>query len=207
MGSLVLTKGTRHLIKHFQKEFSGGRLKNLREDNIDASGNKIRDVFAATYLDLSDLTNIIKHAHSGRGDKKCLLPDDNSGGQPHLEARWILFLNSILKKEHHKTIREAIVKVLDHASYDHIDFDCIESTAQDVFVSDEFDKPETANPKKYLRIVLATAAMSKYPGDTNLELDPQGGYTFTLAPPQGNGGPAQGQDSYGTNSDPKPTRD
>jgi hypothetical protein len=196
------------LINHFQKEFSGGRLKNLREDDILGTGTKIRDAFADPNVDLSVLTYIIRHAHSGRSqDKKCLLPDDNSSGQPHLEARWILFLNSILSADHHKEIREAIVKVLLDNSYDHIDFDCVESTAQAVFVSDEFDKPETANPKKYLRIVLATAAMSKYPGDPNLELDPQGGYTFTLAPPQGNGGPAQGQDSYGTISDPKPTRD
>ena len=205
MGSLVLTKGTRHLIKHFQNEFKGSRLKNLREDDILGTGTKIRDAFADPNVDLSVLTYIIKHGHSGRPapDKRCLLPDDNSSGQPHLEARWILFLNSILSADHHKEIREAIVKVLDDTSYDHIDFDCVESTAQEVFVSDEFDKPETANPKKYLRIVLATAAMSKYPGDPNLELDPQGGYTFTLAPPKGKGGPAQG----GTKSDPKPTRD
>ena len=115
----------------------------------------------------------------------------------------MLFLNTILSANNHQKIREAIAKVLHDSSYDHIDFDCVESTAQDVFISDEFDKPETANPKKYLRIVLATAAMSKYPGDPNLELDPQGGYTFTLAPPKGKGGPAQG----GTKSDPKPTRD
>jgi hypothetical protein len=197
------------LIKHFQKEFSGNRLKNLREDDILGSGTKIKDAFNDPNVDLSVLTYIIKHGHSGRpvGDKRCLLPDDNSSGQPHLEARWIHFLNSILSPDNHKKIREAIVKVLLDNSYDYIDFDCIESNAQDVFVSDEFDKPETSNPKKYLRIVLTTAAMSKYPGDPNLELDPQGGYTFTLAPPQGNGGPAQGQDSYGTNSDPKPTRD
>ena len=190
MGGLVLTKGTRHLINHFCKEFSGNRLKNLREDNILGSGTKIKDAFADPYVDLSVLTYIIKHGHSGRpvGDKRCLLPDDNSSGQPHLEARWILFLNSILIPDNHKKIREAIVKVLDDTSYDHIDFDCVESTCQDVLVSDEFDKPETGNPKKYLRIVLLTAAMSKYPGDPNLELDPQGGYTFTLAPPQGNGG-------------------
>jgi hypothetical protein len=43
---------------------------------------------------------------------------------------------------------------------------------------------------------LATAAMSKYTGDPDLELDPQGGYTFTLAPP-----PAD------TDSDSKPTQD
>jgi hypothetical protein len=188
MGGLVLTKGTRHLIKHFCKEFSGGRLKNLREDNILASGTNIRVAFADPGNDLSVLTNIIKHSHSPRGDNKCLLPDDNSGGQPHLEVRWILFLNSILSPDNHKKIKDGILKVLFDNSYDHIDFDCVESTCQDVLVSDEFDKPETANPKKYLRIVLLTAAMSKYPGDPNLELDPQGGYTFTLAPPLGNGG-------------------
>jgi hypothetical protein len=202
MGGLVLTKGTRHLIKHFQGEFSGGKLKNLREDKILGSGTKIVDAFDNSHVDLAVLTDLIRHGHSGRpdGDKRCLLPDDSSGGQPHLEARWMLFLNTILSAENHQKIREAIVKVLKNRSYDHIDFDCIESTAQDVFISDEFDKPETANPKKYLRIVLATAAMSKYTGDPDLELDPQGGYTFTLAPP-----PADG--TYGTDSDSKPTQD
>src|SRR6476659_10326406 len=56
MGGLVLTKGTRHLIKHFHKEFSGGRLKNLREDNILASGTNIRVAFADPANDLSVLT-------------------------------------------------------------------------------------------------------------------------------------------------------
>jgi hypothetical protein len=195
MGGLVLTKGTRHLIKHFQNEFSGGRLKNLREDNILGTGTKIKNAFADSNVNLAELTYTVKHGHSGRGDKRCLLPDDNSSGQPHLEARWMLFLNSILYPDNHKKIREAISKVLDDTSYDHIDFDCIESTDQTVFVADEFDKPESSNPKKYLRIVLATAAMSKFPGDPNLELDQQGGYTFTLAPPPEYGGPAQGQNS------------
>jgi hypothetical protein len=184
MGGLVLTKGTRHLIKHFQQEFSGGKLNQLRRDNIDGSGTRIRDAFANPHLNLADLTDGVKHGHSRRADKRCLLPDDTTG-HAHLVIRWMLFLNSVLKPDHHKTIREEILKVLDDTSYDYIDFDCIEATDQAVFVSDEFDKPEAANPKKYRRIVLATAAMSKYTGDPNLELDPQGGYTFTAAPPDG----------------------
>src|SRR6267142_3521980 len=117
MGGLVLTKGTRHLINHFCKEFSGGRLKNLREDNILASGTNIRVAFADPGNDLSVLTNNIKHSHSPRGDNKCLLPDDNSGGQPHLEVRWILFLNSILSPDNHKKIKDGILKVLFDNSY------------------------------------------------------------------------------------------
>lgn len=198
MGALILTRGTRHLIRHFNTEFKDARLRQLRRDTIDGSATRIVDAFDDATTDLSVLTQIVKHGHSGRGDKKCLLPDDNSNGQPHLESRWIHFLNSILTARNHQKIRKAIVDVLKDPSFDYIEFDCIEIPAsQEVFISVEFDKPESPNPKKYLRIVLGTPPMSKYAGNPNLELDPQSGYTFTLAPPEDNGDTGQGGSGSG----------
>jgi hypothetical protein len=207
MGSLVLTKGTIHLIKHFQHEFKPPRLDDLRNDNIMGTGTRIKDAFANSTNDLLWLTNNIKHNHSPRaGDHKCLLPDDSSGGQPHLEARWIYFLSNnanVLTPANHQVIRGLISKVLNDPSYGYIDFDCVEGPTQTVLSADEF-KNSGGNPVKYLRIVLVTPPMNKFSGDSNLELDPQGGYTFTLAPVDGDGGPAQGQNS---NATPKPTQD
>src|SRR5450432_3802139 len=94
MGSLVLTKGTRHLINHFRKAFSPPRLDQLRTDNILGTTTPIKAAFADASNDLLALSLNVKHNHSPRGDHKCLLPDDNSGGQPHLEARWIYFLSN-----------------------------------------------------------------------------------------------------------------
>jgi hypothetical protein len=204
MGSLVLTKGTRHLIKHFQKEFRPPRLDDLRNDPIMGTATRIKDAFADSTNDLLWLTNNIKHPHSTRAsDHKCLLPDDSSGGQPHLEARWIYFLSNnanVLTPTNHQTIRGLISKVLNDTSYGYIDFDCIEGPTQTVLPADEFDN-SGANPVKYLRIVLVTPAMNKFSGDPGLELDPQGGYTFNLVPNDGNGGDtAKGQNS-------KPTQD
>ena len=211
MGGLVLTKGTRHLIKHFQKEFKGNRLDDLRNDPIDGTTTLIKDVFANSAVDLLWLTNNVKHRHSQRqnpADMKCLLPDDNSAGQAHLEARWIYFLtasnNNVLTPTNHQKIRHCISTVLNDNSYGSIDFDCIECDPQTVFFADEFDN----NGAKYLRIVLGTPPMDKSPNDANLSLDPQGGYTGTapiLVPAGGNGGAAQGQNSNAKqNLDPKP---
>jgi len=190
MGGLVLTKGTRHLIKHFQKEFKPPRLDQLRTDNILATGTPITDAFADKTNDLLWLTNNIKHGHSPRADKKCLLPDDNSGGQPHLEARWVYFLGNhanVLTPANHQIIRELISMVLNDTSYGYIDFDCIECSPQSVFYADEYDNTG-AHSVKYLRIVLATPPMNKFSGDPQLGLDPQDGYNFNVAPGNGDGG-------------------
>lgn len=187
MGGLVLTKGTRHLIQHFQKEFKANRLSDLRNDNILGTTIPIKVAFADSSFDLLGLTNTIKHNHSPRGDHKCLLPDDNSGGQPHLEARWMYFLGNnanVLTPTNHQKIRQLISMVLNDPSYDHIDFDCIDYTPQTVFSADEYDN--TGQPAKYLRIVLGTPPLNKFPGDPNLELDPQGGYSFNFVPADGN---------------------
>jgi hypothetical protein len=207
MGGLVLTKGTRHLIKHFQKAFRPPRLNQLRSDNIRGTATLIKDAFADNTMDLLGLTNIIKHNHSPRGDHRSLLPDDSSSGQPHLEARWIYFLSNnanVLTPTHHQVIRGLISMVLNDPSYDHIDFDCIECSTQTVFYADEFDN----SGAKYLRIVLGTPPMTKLSGDPNLELDPQPGYTFNLVPTDGNGGTAQGRNSNATQTpNPDPTQD
>ena len=195
MGGLVLTKGTRHLIKHFQKEFKGNRLAQLRTDNILGTTTPIKDAFANGAVDLLWLTNNVKHQHSPRpnNDHLCLLPDDGSVGQNHLEKRWLYFLTStnarVLTASNHQIIRMAISSVLNDPSYDHIDFDCIDCPTQTVFCADEYDN-SGANPAKYLRIVLGTPPMDKLADDPNLSLDQQGGYSAappTLAP-DGNDG-------------------
>jgi len=199
----------------FQKEFKGNRLDDLRNDVIDGNTTRIKDVFANGNVDLLWLTNNVKHRHSQRlsGDKKCLLPDDNSAGQPHLEARWIYFLtasnNDVLTPTNHQKIRWLISTVLNDSSYGYIDFDCINCDPQTMFYADEFDN-NGPNPVKYLRIVLGTPPMDKLP-NTNLSLDPQDGYVGpapTLVAADGNGGAAQGQNSNATQTpDPKPTQD
>jgi hypothetical protein len=156
-------------------------LKDLRTDNIYGTNIPIKSVFANLSMDLLGLTNIVKHGHSPRGDRKCLLPDDNSGGQPHLENRWLYFLGNnvnVLTPQNHQIIRQLISMVLNDTSYDHIDFDCIDWTPQTVFYADEFD----SSGAKYLRIVLSTPPLNKFLGDPNLELDPQGGYSFNFVP-------------------------
>ncbi|MCG2632994.1 hypothetical protein L6654_41255 [Bradyrhizobium sp. WYCCWR 13023] len=180
MGALVLTKGSRHLISHFNTEFKGNRLKNLRSDPIEGTSTLIKDVFANGNVDLLWLTNNVQHPHSQRTrDHKCLLPDDNSTGQAHLEVRWLYFLTSgntnVLTATNHQIIRQAISTVLHDTSYGHIEFDCIDCPTQTVFYADEYDN-SGANPVKYMRIVLGTPPMDKLSG-TNLSLDQQGGYT------------------------------
>jgi hypothetical protein len=183
MGGLVRTKGTILLARHFEKAFKANRLDDLRTQPIDGTTIPIKSVFNDPSMTLLDLTNIVKHPHSGHPQKKCLLPDSYPPGHGHLEKRWLYFLGNhpnVLTSSNHVKIREAIFKVLDDTSYDHIEFDCIECPTQDVFSADEYDN-SGGNPRKYLRIVLGTRPMSKFTGDPNLELDPQGGYSFNFA--------------------------
>jgi hypothetical protein len=201
-------------MKHFNKEFKGTRLDDLRTSTVLGKTDKIKDLFANGNVDLLWLTENVQHGHSPRNkDKKCLLPDDESNGQPHLEARWIYFLTetnlNVLTNTNHQKIRTAISAVLSDPSYDRIEFDCIECDPQNVFAADEFDD---GSGKKYMRIVLGTPPMIKVPlTEPNLEIDPQPGYSNpppTLVPADGNGDAAKGQQSNTTEGqDPKPKPD
>src|SRR5215204_4048759 len=161
MGGLVRTKGTLHLVDHFNKEFRGNKLDDLRTKNIDLTTTPIKSVFEdAAGLNLLELTTIVKHSHSHHPQKKCLLPD-SFAGHNHLEKRWLYFLGNhlnVLQPANHIKIRRAIYKVLDDNTYDHIEFDCIETLTQDVLWADEYDN-SGAHPDKYLRLVLATPRM------------------------------------------------
>jgi hypothetical protein len=180
MGALVLTKGTRKLIKQLNQEFNKF-LTHYRNDNILGTTTPIAAAFANPNVDLLWLTLNIKHAHSPRNDKLCLLPDDATG-HPHLEKRWIYFLSNhanVLTQNNHKAIRAAISNVLNDSSYGGIQFDSIDYAPQTVFLSDEFDTTGIA-VVKYLRLVLGTPPMTKATADPNLSLDPQDGYDFKL---------------------------
>jgi hypothetical protein len=177
MGALVLTKGTRLLIKQLNQEF-GKHLHHYRNDNNDGTATPIRQLFAGRNENLGTLTDKIKQPHSPRGDRRSLLPDDPSG-HTHIEARWKYFLAvdpkdpnnpNRLTQPNHDLIRTEISKVLGDPSYDHIEFDSIEFTPQTVFVEDGWDDKGTT---KCRRIILGTPPMAnRIANDPNLSLDP-----------------------------------
>lgn len=187
MGALISTIGTRLLCEHFSNVAFKRRIHDLRHDpnmNSPDTTKKIKDYFKDQNYDLLRLTNEMKHAHSGHGAKKCFLPD-NSSRSPHLEARWLYFLDvtkeipgkfNVLTPVNHAKIKKAISDGLE-GDYAYISFDCIDATDADgnsinnqlVFRADEYD--DTGD--LYLKIVLMTPAMDQFIGDQNLQLDPQ----------------------------------
>ena len=176
MGGLVLTKGTRLLIKQLNQEF-GKHIDHYRQDKNNGTQTPISQLFADATQNLYTLTYNIKLKHSPRGDHRPLLPDDTTG-HAHIDARWLYFLAvdpqdpnnpNRLTQANHDQIRTEISNVLGDTSYDHIEFDCIEFAQQTVFAEDGWDdKGKT----KCRRIILATPPMAaQINNDASLTLD------------------------------------
>jgi len=92
------------------------------------------------------------------------------GINTNLLPRWKYYLQKELELPAHNAIRAAIAAALNDPSFDHISFDVIEGTAQNVHTAVEFNSAAGfANlTTKYMKIVLETPATKGA-----IPLDPQ----------------------------------
>jgi hypothetical protein len=187
MGSLINTVGTRLLIEHFNTEFRGSRLDDLRNDPPTSipAGPPIQQYFL-TNQDLNWLTNNMTHAHANTSPgNRCFVPPKHSdAGSPHAIARWMWFIGNPaaaggLTAARQVDICNAIYYGLNNASslgtpFDRIEFDAVDSApggGQSVLAAEEWDR----NGVRYYKIVLVTPPIPRTAAGGRQALDPQPG--------------------------------
>jgi len=193
MGSLISTVGTRMLIHHFNFEFRGSRLSDIRTQHPQAGSdpkNQLIQEYFNTNKDLGWLTDNIKHAHSKHGDKKCFLPAKHKEqASPAAIARWTWFIDkknisgfNALVDKNHVEICDAIYKGLTQPSstgdpYDRIEFDAIDGSSvngsPDQFVLQAEERDPNGVP--YYKIILVTPPMPAGAGGGRPKRDDQPG--------------------------------
>jgi hypothetical protein len=156
MGSLIMTKGTRRLISHLNKEFGS----SAAHGNIAFYRANIAyfNVGAGTAVPAPYLYNVSEQLN--------IYPPDNPN-HPNLKKRWQYFLStpaSGLSAANDQTIFDQIFDALHRPRYESITFDAIEDTnnlGQQVLYGDENpDINVSGGHKVTKRIVLVTAAMA-----------------------------------------------
>jgi hypothetical protein len=156
MGALIMTKGTRRLISHLNKEFgSSGAHGNIAfyRANIAYFNLAAGTAVPAPYLyNVSEQLNIY--------------PPDNPN-HPNLKKRWQYFLAtpaSGLSAANDQTIFTQIFDALHRPRYESITFDAIEDTnnlGQQVLYGDENADVNVSGAHRVTkRIILVTAAMA-----------------------------------------------
>jgi hypothetical protein len=164
MGSLIMTKGTKLLVAHFNNEFS-----TYIDFYRDPTRKPLFNTTIAGYTSLFAITNQVKDLtdpnHTRRTDRKALLPNIDPGDQPggfrhpNLQARWLWFLHGIgagsLNPAYDKIIAQGIFTALDDSTYSNITFSCVEGAAQNATATPAYD-----GGTKYLQIVLTTPLMT-----------------------------------------------
>jgi hypothetical protein len=186
MGGLINTVGTRLLIEHFNMEFRGSRLRDLRNDHpiTDPRGQKIQEYFK-TDQNLDWLTDNIQHGHANTSPlNKCFLPVKHSDkGSPSAIARWKWFignpnaaggLTTATQVDLCNAIYDGLTKNSSLGSlFDRIEFDAVDSggAAQSVLPAEEWDR----NGVRYYKIVLVTPPIPQAAGGGRPKLDDQPG--------------------------------
>ena len=175
MGALIRTVGTRMLIEHFNHEFRGSRLNDIRTQHPQAGSdprNQLIQEYFKTDKDLKWLSDTIKHAHSTHAQKKCFLPPKHKDkASPNAIARWTWFIDKAnisgldaLTAPNHVDLCNAIYTGLTGACssgglYDRIEFDAVDGTSVKGGGPDQFvlqaEEPDP-NGAKYYKIVLVT---------------------------------------------------
>ena len=162
MGALIATKGTRRLVRHFNKIF-GWRGNNLATTKATITGDaNLNFLFSTPSIGTPVIANISNNAF--------FLPNPHAA-HPNLHKRWKFFLRYELTFENHELIRSAIWRGLNGTNllgvpYVAIQFDCIEGSPQQIRISDEYllnnndddsvDNGTLDPAKPYLKIVMVT---------------------------------------------------
>jgi hypothetical protein len=186
MGSLINTVGTRLLIEHFNTEFRGTRLDDIRNDpSASAPGGQPIQEYFRTNQDLNWLTNNITHAHASTSPgNRCFLPPRHSdAGSPNAISRWRWFIGNPaavggLTAARQVDICNAIYYGLTQNSslgtpFDRIEFDAVDSAggAQSVLAAEEWGRDGV----RCYKIILVTPPIPQAAGGGRQNLDPQPG--------------------------------
>jgi hypothetical protein len=147
MGALIMTKGTKRLVAHYNDEFdswisfyrdTATLAKFKRTGNIDIWNDLVR-----TITDTSTTND-----HTERADNLTLLPKKHKK-HAHLEARWQYFLQTVLSQPNQNKLADALHRALTDANT-YIVFDVRVGATQDVTLASDVDD---GNPIARITIV------------------------------------------------------
>jgi hypothetical protein len=163
MGALIVTKGTRRLVYHFNSLFSsfanfaaGAPYENVVKD----LGPNSTIIPSPAYPFLYQLSEAYRGKRAGPGGGDVFYPDTHAHHQ-NLLARWKHFLRKELDPNWHTAIRDALYNALTAGDYNKVVFDTVIADAQYVMVADEYDLSASGDNRagtKYMKIVLVTPA-------------------------------------------------
>jgi hypothetical protein len=148
MGALIMTKGTKRLVAHYNEEF-GTWIDFYRGPAIlprfKRAGANI-NIWTDLVQTIKDLDNT--NDHTERADNLTLLPKKHKK-HVNLEARWKHFLQTVLTQPNQNKLADALNRALTDANT-YITFDVRVGTAQDVVLTAEHDD---GNPIAMITIV------------------------------------------------------
>jgi hypothetical protein len=158
MGALILTKGTRRLIGHFNKEFgSSAAHGNIAFYRTNAN-IALFDQVGGTASGPPYIFGVSEALPAN------LYPPDNPA-HPNLKKRWQYFLTTQLTAGNDLKLINGIYGALHDRSYASITFDAIEDTTgvgQQVWITDEQSDSNTGGAhKKTLRVILVTVPLAQ----------------------------------------------
>jgi hypothetical protein len=167
MGALILTKGTRRLLRHFNtKCFDKNSLANTRS-KIVGDGTLL-----SLFVTPAGSTPVIQQICNNPTGHSVFLPPPHAK-HPHLLTRWDYFLGYVLQHANHELLRNYLWNAINNGvnqngdPYTAIVVDCVEDKVQTVLQSDEYlvkpnDPDDTAlDPSTaYSHITLVTQPMS-----------------------------------------------
>lgn len=160
MGSLINTKGTRHLMNYYNKYFDKNSIDNVRTNPQLMADFAVSNPNAARIYVICENNSLYPGADSKH---------------PRLLTRWKYYLSTLLDPANQEKMRAAIYQALINQKsdgsgyvYSAISFDCIEGKSKNVLSSDEFrlkggdtdDSGLDANTF-YKKIVLVTDPMDR----------------------------------------------
>lgn len=157
MGALIMTKGTKRLVAHYNDEFDSW-IDFYRDPQTLAKFKRA----AGANIDIwSDLVQKIKDTsttndHTERADNLTLLPKNHKKHQ-NLHARWKVFLQSVLTQANQNKLADAIHRALTDANT-YIEFDVRVGAAQDVTLASDVDD---GNPIARITIIITGPMLIK----------------------------------------------
>jgi hypothetical protein len=137
MGALIMTKGTKRLVAHYNEEFDSW-ISFYKDASVLPKFNRA----GANISIWNDLVQTIKDTsttndHSDRADNLTLLPRKHKK-HVNLEARWKYFLQSVLTQTNQNKLADVLYQALT-SQVVYITFDVRVGAAQDVTLASDVD--------------------------------------------------------------------
>jgi hypothetical protein len=164
MGALIMTRGTKRLIAHYNDEFDTwiGFYRNAARINVFDRKNGNIDIWNgivqnAAMVDAGSPQN----GHARAANVPTLLPPPHPK-HANLLLRWQFFLQSVLTQDNQNKLADAILGALQDNNVDYIMFDVVHKTLQDVV-----SVPDTDDGDSIVKITIFTVPMRKHPKTHN----------------------------------------